>query len=189
MKNILLMMAVIFGLQVAAEAKVEGTRRFTEVIDSVLYFGGVARSDSTRNPLTSSALSNLCNKGFGESIYLYDHNAVDTNVSCGAGNLRYHFIDWRKPEYIMKRIFQNYSGDKGAVYVHCWNGVHASNAIAAVALKQFCGWSDDQAIDWWDAHSAGSDGDVRKWSVRRIQKYKVDSSMQLSAEDQKILCP
>ena len=38
----------------------------------------------------------------------------------------------------------------GPVYLHCWNGWHQSGFVSAVLLKQFCGFSTETALHYWE---------------------------------------
>ena len=40
--------------------------------------------------------------------------------------------------------------DVGPVYLHCWNGWHQSGFVSAVLLKQFCGFSTETALHYWE---------------------------------------
>ena len=55
----------------------------------------------------------------------------------------------------------------GPVYLHCWNGWHASGFISAVILKQFCGFSDLDATAYWDLGTDGANTSPRYNSIRQ----------------------
>lgn len=167
-----------------------GTKKFTPVISGFLTFGGGKQTGRpNQNPLQDHALEALCENGYSEAIYLYSTNAIEKTVSCNGNELFYHFIDGREPIPIMGRIHQAITNNAGPVYVHCWNGRHASNAIAAIALRQFCGWSIESAKNYWHNHSNGAGSEVEYWSLRRIERYQINSDYNLTSSVQDQVCP
>ena len=40
--------------------------------------------------------------------------------------------------------------DIGPVYLHCWNGWHQSGYVAAILLKQFCGYDTKTSLHYWE---------------------------------------
>jgi len=56
----------------------------------------------------------------------------------------------------------------GPIYLHCWNGWHASGFIGAVILKQFCGYSDLEAVTYWDVCTDGANKSPRYESIRNM---------------------
>jgi protein tyrosine/serine phosphatase len=68
----------------------------------------------------------------------------------------------------------------GPIYLHCWNGWHASGYISALALKQFCGTTDEAAVQYWDKNTDGQNK-IRAFIPR--QKFNISSDIQ------KNICP
>jgi hypothetical protein len=67
-------------------------------------------------------------------------------------------IEWRSAPSARLRTLPNIlkdvlesirSPDKGPVLVHCWNGLHYAGMVSALALRQFCGFSGEQAEAYW----------------------------------------
>ena len=144
-----------------------GTRNVKIAIPGVLYWGGREyphKGFDQRRPLTERALKNLCSEGFSEAIYLYSMNWGEGRpvVQCDGANLiRYSWRNVWQPQNIepaMRKIADviNGNGSVGPLYVHCWNGLHASNMLASLALRQFCNWSADKAWSHWQINAKGT---------------------------------
>jgi hypothetical protein len=82
--------------------------------------------------------------------------------------------------------------NKGAMYVHCWYGLHASGFISATSLAQFCGtagWDSRKAAAYWDS--------VIPPSIRYPQEHDevanfvrfTDPELQISEQDATRVCP
>jgi hypothetical protein len=82
--------------------------------------------------------------------------------------------------------------DKGAMYVHCWYGLHASGFISATALAQFCGtagWDSRRAAEYWDS--------VIPPKIRYPKEHDqvanfvrfTDPELQISVQDATRVCP
>jgi hypothetical protein len=138
-------------------------REFAPVISGVLYRGGGAGGQV---PLTPSALQSLCQKGFSKAVYLYSMNwtygagkSVECTTESGKSNiLTYVSKVWTQQQgEIMEMVANAVKTGSGPVFVHCWNGRHATGAIAAMALREYCGWSGPQAVDYWKRTAKGYD--------------------------------
>lgn len=188
-------------------AHLAGTRNFRAVLNGVYYRGGAnnkfraqdARHNS--NPLPPEGLESLCKEGFGEAVYLYSTNfeTAQKEVKCktftGKENtLRYHQVSPLRAkkgdlETLVRMIHRHVRDPKlGPVYDHCWNGWHASGLVAATALRQFCGFSGEQAESYWilNANEGGSDHPKIKKQIREFQPI---AELALTAEEKKFLCP
>jgi hypothetical protein len=117
---------------------------------STVISGKFGRAGSTnRQPLSDSALRGLCEQGYTLAMFLYP-GARDHVVTCGGG---------KQIRYMSKTGYSSPSGilaaakaemDRGGkVLVHCWYGVHAAKFVAASALHRFCGFSGDQAANYF----------------------------------------
>ena len=63
---------------------------------------------------------------------------------------------------VAKIVYESAINDSvGPVYLHCWNGWHASGYISALILKQFCGMSDIEATAYWDLGTDGANTSPR----------------------------
>lgn len=185
-----------------------GTRNFRVVLNGLVYRGGAnnkyhrSHPRSNANPLPSDGLRNLCEEGFGEAVYLYEKNYASSpkSVSCRAGKDSTHQLRYlqhsplssagardRILELIHRKIA---SGDRKPVYLHCWNGWHASGYISAVALRQFCGWSAAAAVKYWDRNTDGNNRERGYESIRqRIRDYQPRREWTVGAGTKNRICP
>ena len=132
-----------------------GTRNMRPILHGVAYRGGAnnyfhkTNKRKNSNPLPNDGVENLCKEGFSHSIYLYRTNwetapAFDTCkcVNSSKNILQYDQFDYFDDEHVYKMLEIVYKSaidsTLGPVYLHCWNGWHASGFISAIILKQFC---------------------------------------------------
>jgi hypothetical protein len=139
-----------------------GLTHFRVVMPGVLYRGGTegkrAGQDGPRAPLQRQSLEKLCSAGFTQVVYAYRTGWTGTqNISCGSNSLTYDYHQWDN-RAALKKVFTKLeeiiTQQKGAMYVHCWYGLHASGYISATALAQFCGalgWDSPKAAQYWDS--------------------------------------
>ena len=184
-----------------------GTRNLRPLLHGVAYRGGAnnyfhkTAKRKNSNPLPKDGLNNLCVEGFSSSIYLYqsnwDSSLATTNCNCinnTKNQLDYYQLNYFNSDDIIKMLALVYESalnkDTGPVYFHCWNGWHASGFIAALCLKQFCGFSSLEAVNYWDLCTDGTNISPRYNSIR--QKIKdfipIDSLMLKDSIGNKI-CP
>jgi hypothetical protein len=184
-----------------------GTRNFRVVLNGVMYRGG-ANNDFNRNgkranhnPLPNEGLKNLCEEGFSQSVYLYTTNfkTAPPVTNCKSArneqwSLKYTQLSPYKDAEIRKMLELVYNtifdSSKGPVYMHCWNGWHASGMISAMALRQFCGITSAQALQYWtrntDGHYTNPAYADEKELVRKFQPYP---DLKISSQLQQELCP
>src|SRR5260370_36651425 len=132
-------------------APFHGIRDYREVMPGVLYRGG---ANNGRAPLNQSELGALCDAGMGTAYYLYSTGFHGPTVThCSKGDLNYSYEGWEgKGRAVVHQQIYNTIKSKGKpVFIHCWNGIHATGAVAATALIQFCGISPKQAVDYLKA--------------------------------------
>lgn len=183
-----------------------GVRNFRAVLHGVYYRGGANnvynKVDGVRNnsnPLPPSGLKNLCEEGFKDAIYLYSTNYASAPKQQACKDyknvpqvMQYEQITGLSAGNTEKFIAKAYDVIKrkseGPIYGHCWNGWHASGYVASTMLKQFCGYTDQQALDYWikntDGNSTGYDA-VKKLVV----SFKPLSKYQITAEEKNLICP
>ncbi len=181
-----------------------GVRNFREVLNGVLYRGGGNNlynrnhkdRRSNRNPLPQEGVRNLCEEGFRHSIYLYPTNAskITPNNACasvrGANRMVYEQLGFQShSRTILERIHAAIlDPEQGPIYVHCWNGWHASGYVGALALKQFCDATGDEAVDYWvrntDGNSKGYQG--HRDSIRGFVPY---ADLKINRSQQTRICP
>lgn len=167
-----------------------GTRQLLTVLPGVLYRGG---GPGGKQPLSMSTLTNLCETGFSLAVYSYDEGYSNpgvircTNRLTGQPNsLRYlagRILDKKfKARFLaeVKEVAEN--PDLGPVFVHCWNGMHASGEFAAVALRQMCEWDGATASAYWLRHAGGFA------LISRINSFKPSSDLSISADAQAAIC-
>lgn len=118
------------------------------VLGGVLVRAGV----SGQAQLSNEQLSDLCEKGFSQAFFLYS-GATPRSVSCSRGKIAYRSVSWLNPAPVLQAINAGLQGG-GRVFVHCNNGAHASGFIAAIALRQFCRYSGDEAMAYWSRTNA-----------------------------------
>lgn len=182
-----------------------GARNVRVVLHGVYYRGGAnnkynkysVRSNS--NPLQSMGLTNLCQQGFSDSIYLYSENyaTAPTSVSCRNQENQDAVLAYKQitgltrgnEEKHLTLVHQHIKGArKGPMYAHCWNGWHASGYVAAITLKQFCGWSASEADAYWvkntDGNSVGYDS-IRK----RVRDFVPLKNLTITNEERELICP
>jgi hypothetical protein len=188
MKALLILSALIFSL--SAEATT-GLRSEMTVLNGAFIRAGGAGG---RNDLDRSSLEALCKKGVSVVYYLYPSINFRNKgtINCGSNTLEYKGSGFMgkgvKP--ILRDIAVAASGGSGPVLAHCWNGWHASGEVAAYSLIQFCGWSGDQAAQYWanniaDKRNIGKYGSIMK----RIAGFQPFSDIRLSEQQRSRICP
>lgn len=183
-----------------------GVRNFRVVLHGVYYRGGANNTynkvdgvRSNENPLPASGLKNLCQQGFKEAIYLYvtNYSTSPKSASCatikGESNvLNYQQISalsYTNNEKFLEKVYEVIRGQRqGPIYGHCWNGWHASGYVSAVLLKQFCGYSDQQALDYWKSNTDGN-ADGYEPVMKKVVAFKPMSKFQITAEEAQLICP
>lgn len=178
-----------------------GTRNFRSVLQGVLYRGGannkfLAEPRANMNPLPQVGLDGLCAENFGVSIYLYAENYksapkfVDCKTPRGGNRMQYkQHAAYGENKKILSLIYSRIKGQMdGPIYAHCWNGWHSSGMISAMALKQFCGWSDKAVDDYWVAHTDGHSQGFAKIR-QRVREFQPYAEFKISAVEQNLICP
>jgi outer membrane protein OmpA-like peptidoglycan-associated protein len=141
-----------------------GTRNFRVVLHGVAYRGGGnnyyhnTNKRGNKNPLPLDGLNALSENGFSTSIYLYKTN-FETAPSfiyneANTDTLHYYQIGGDTDSELDSIIQLTYKSivdvSVGPVYLHCWNGWHQSGFVSAVLLKQFCDFSNEKSIHYWE---------------------------------------
>ena len=184
-----------------------GTRNMRPILHGVAYRGGannyyhVTDKRDNQNPLPFDGMHNLCQEGFSHGIYLYRNNyagyPVGDTCSCidnSFNAFNYHQLDYYDSGHVYKILEMTYksamSEEVGPVYLHCWNGWHASGYVSAVMLKQFCNYSSWDAVNYWDLGTDGANTSPRYQEQReRIKDFKPYPEFMISDSLQKCLCP
>lgn len=167
----------------ATQEQVTGLKNYRVVIPGVLYRGG--NSSSGPVPLNEIGLKSLKAKNFSAAVYMYPHSWDKKPRNSKGIDYTSFGPDTRSRPHVknfltkVKDIIEN---KRGPMYVHCWNGWHASGEMAAYALMQFCGMTGQQAQQYWFAN-------VPNGKILRIQKFQIFDDLKISAEDASRICP
>lgn len=185
-----------------------GVRNMRVVLNGILYRGGannvfnVHQKRPNDNPLPNEGLDHLCEEGFSTSVYLYEKNYETapkltrcTSVFKVSNELDYRQLSPLSSEVdaraVLKIIYDRLmsNSDQSPIYLHCWNGWHASGFISALSLRQFCGLNESQAVSYWDRNTDGYNTEPKYESIRRkIRNFKPFQEFQISAELKRKIC-
>jgi len=177
-----------------------GTRNMRTILYGIAYRGGAnnyyhkINKRENQNPLPGDGLENLCKEGFSDAVYLYAKNFSSAAKETIVGNnkLEYWQISGNSSEEIRRIIEMVYEvitrKRRGPIYFHCWNGWHQSGYIAAAILKQFCGYSREQALDYWVRNTDGASRGYEQIK-KRIIEFKPFAEYEISKDLQKVICP
>jgi outer membrane protein OmpA-like peptidoglycan-associated protein len=184
-----------------------GTRNMRPILHGVAYRGGANNyyhAEAKRhnhNPLPNDGIENLCKEGFAHAIYLYRTNfeSAPTCRNCESINqteneFNYHQLDYFDDKHIyqaLKLVYQSaIDSSIGPVYLHCWNGWHASGLLSALILRQFCGFSSLEASAYWDLGTDGANNSPRYNSIRdKINNFVPYPEFMLKNELGQRICP
>ena len=184
-----------------------GTRNMRPILHGVAYRGGannyyhLTDKRDNQNPLPTDGMHGLCQEGFSNGVYLYRHGfeGYPTADTCNCVNdtwnkFSYSQLDYFDSTHVYKMLKMTYAAatnpEVGPVYLHCWNGWHASGYVSAVILKQFCGFSSWDAVNYWDLGTDGANTSPRYQEQReRIKKFTPYQEFMISDSLQKCLCP
>ena len=170
----------------------DGMAFFRPVLTGVLYRGGFQGGDKGRTGLSSAQKQSLCQSGFSEAFYAdFGKNTSYGATSCGSGSLEYKSARSSRPASVMKDVHKAIVGNSGPVLVHCMWGVHSSGALSAMALVQFCGWSEDRAKAYWNdaRNNAPCSGGCDKWIDGKFAKFSVDPLLAITDAQRAAICP
>ena len=166
------------------------TRAFKTVIPGLLYRGGGAGG---KVPLSQEALKGLCEAGFSLAVYGYTEGFRGTqqiqclnSISGEQNTLTYIAGEASKLAFeqdVMSRIQTVVANpNAGPVFVHCWNGDHASGELASFALRQFCGWSGPAATAYWSRNQHGAA------PISRIAKFNPNPVLGIAEDNRAVVC-
>jgi hypothetical protein len=172
---------------------VDGLAFFRAVLTGVLYRGGFTQGDQQRSGLSSSQRESLCRASFSGAFYVdFGSHTEYGQTKCESRTLDYRWAGSTRTKNVMEAIYEVIKNpDFGPLYVHCMWGVHWSGAVAAMALIQFCGWSQEKAKAYWDAtrNDAPCSGGCSKWIDSKFARFRVDAQLNISREEKKAICP
>ena len=188
-----------------------GTRNVRVVLKDLVFRGGANNRHNKHgkkangNPLPKVGLRNLCREGFDTAIYLYPTNYTEApnEVECklrkpvggeAKGNLSYLNVSAfgrdREARKILELVHDRLQQPAPKpIYLHCWNGWHASGYVSALILRQFCGVSASDAVDYWNRNTDGdSHGKGHERIRERIRRFKPFSDLSISEETRQRFC-
>lgn len=184
-----------------------GTRNMRPILHGVAYRGGANnyyhKTDkrNNHNPIPLDGMGGLCREGFSKGVYLYRENFEESPLAdtCNCIDSTLHHFEYQQRDYydsshvydMLKSTYESATQpETGPVYLHCWNGWHASGFIAAVILKQFCDYSDWDAVNYWDLGTDGANTSPRYQTQReRIKNFEPYAEFEISDSLQNCLCP
>lgn len=166
-------------------------KRMKVALDGVLYWGG---GDYGTNPLGRAAIEGLCDEGFSAAIYVYGGGGSLRGANCASGTTDYLNIlyssrgNYKALERYLRLVKERIDNpDQGPIYLHCWNGIHASSQMAATALIQFCGISHADAVKVFRENSEGTSASYPH-VARGIQAFKPYPSLAITPDQKRIVC-
>jgi hypothetical protein len=205
------LMSKIVDAKGLGDPNLEGTTNFRTVLHGVLYRGGTAASlnpnhDPKAPPLDEKALGRLCSEDYGSVFYLYQTVFPEGPFSCVKRNQQAGTVTYRsrepvevtkervaipKPAVIKELLVAVKESAEGRqsnpIFMHCWSGRHASGFIAALALRQFCGFSGDKASRYW---ADGTDGASNFPSFHEgIKSFEPYPELMITNELKGLICP
>lgn len=172
---------------------IDGMAFFRPVLSGVLYRAGFSGGDKGHTGLSAAQRQGLCKSGFSNAFYVdFGNNTEFNSIDCGDNTLDYHKANSNSTHETMKVIHDIIKNPgKGPALVHCMWGVHSSGSVAAMALVQFCGWSETQAKSYWDKarNNANCGGSCGNWIDSKFKQFKLDPELMISADEQQRICP
>jgi hypothetical protein len=167
--------------------------------------GALYRSGTPSDP----ALQALCESGWKRVYSLYGEHTTQTGPrtssmlrhgrdvrTCQAENGGQRSLEWRSaPSSRMRNLPAIFADiidsvrnpDHGPVLVHCWNGLHYAGMVSALALRQFCGLTTEQAEAYWRANA--NRGANYPLIIANLQSFKPIPDLMLTPEEQAAVCP
>ncbi|WP_170582972.1 hypothetical protein [Ruegeria arenilitoris] len=180
-------------LSKGGDGGVDGVAFFRPVLSGVLYRSGFKGGDKDRTGLSEGQRETLCGEGFSTGFYAdFGKNTQYGRTSCGNGTFDYQGARSSRPSAVMASIHEVIENPgKGPVLVHCMWGVHSSGALSAMALVQFCGWTEERAKDYWNdaRNGAPCSGGCDAWIDSKFSNFSVDPKLKISTEQQAAICP
>lgn len=172
---------------------VEGLAYFRPVLSGVLYRAGFKGGDKGRTGLSEAQKTQLCKAGFSSARYIdFGKNADYGTTRCGGNQMSYAPGKSTRPADVLREIHDIIKNpDRGPMVVHCMWGVHSSGAISAMALVQFCGWSEERAKSYWNEARNGADcsDGCDAWIDHHFDTFQFDPALTLTAAEKAAICP
>ncbi|WP_170520109.1 hypothetical protein [Ruegeria atlantica] len=180
-------------LSKGGDGGIDGVAFFRPVLSGVLYRSGFKGGDKDRTGLSEGQRETLCGEGFSTGFYAdFGKNTEYGRTSCGNGSFDYQSARSSRPDAVMASIHEVIKNPgKGPVLVHCMWGVHSSGALSAMALVQFCGWTEERAKEYWNdaRNGAPCSGGCDQWIDSKFSNFSVDPKLKIFNEQQAAICP
>ena len=180
-----------------------GVRNLRVVLNGVVYRGGANNAynrngrRNNSNPLPNEGLKNLCEEGFDRAVYLYStrYETAPKNTSCHLADGKESGLQYSQispllsksgAKQILDIVYRKLTSpaDGHPIYLHCWNGWHASGYISSLILRQFCGVSADKAVEYWNRNTDGVNKGAHYDSIRAMirafqpyPEYQIDETL------------
>jgi hypothetical protein len=189
------------------KAELRRLRNFRAVLPGILYRAGANNSYRTaygkpelpnNGPLPEEGYTNLCQEGFSEAYYVYgatgfkraptrcERGGVTNILNYSALHPQYSDVD--RKEFLTVIHERIVSDNHRPILVHCWNGYHASGVASAIALRQFCGLSAEDAVIYWNTTAAPLEKKSKERSLAQIRNFKPIASLAIGAKQQQLAC-
>ena len=186
-----------------------GTRNVRAVLKGFTYRSGAnnyfhrAEKRPNKNPMPNDGLENLCKEGFTRVVYLYkeNFNSAPKEVKCRTRDGRKNRLEYLQINGLTRNEVETkkllglirehlMDSKKGRFIAHCWNGWHASGFVAAVTLRQFCGFSGEEAVSYWDTATDGNNQEPAFERIRqRIRDFKPSAELEIPRGLRAKACP
>jgi len=177
-----------------------GTRNMKPILFGIAYRGGAnnfyhkSNKRDNQNPLQDDGLGNLSNEGFSTAIYLYGKNFSTSPkiITKNKDTLKYiqnSGMSRNTQKEIVQMVYDRIENPNlGPIYLHCWNGWHQSGYIAAIILMQYCNFSNQQALEYWEMNT---DGDYKKFDnlKKMMANFIPFEEFRIDKETQELICP
>jgi hypothetical protein len=171
----------------------EGLDFFRPVLAGVLYRAGFHGGDKPRTGLSDAQRQGLCEAGFSEARYVdFGKHTRYGETRCRGGTMSYAAAGSMQPAAVMRDLHAIATNpSRGPMLVHCMWGVHSSGAISAMALVQFCGWSEARAKAYWNEARNGApcSGGCDAWIDRHFAAFEIDPALSLTDAQRAAICP
>jgi hypothetical protein len=164
-----------------------GIRDFREVMPHALYRGG---ANNGHGPLNKTELDALCEDDIGTAIYLYSTGFTGPSTTqCSKGSLNYIYKGWEGAgrSAVHQQIYNTIKNKGKPVFIHCWYGIHATGAVAATALIQFCNVSPQKAVQYWKVGVAPRVQYPKV--IQSILGFHPNPNLELTPEERSTYCP
>lgn len=181
-----------------------GVRNFRVVLYDILYRGGgnnLHLKDTIPkyylwNPMPLNSLRQLQSQGFNQATYLYSHNFkywYPKHRLDSLKNAEFNYKCEPKLGLYLKAFFGEVmvrakKQDTGKMLIHCWNGWHQAGMLSSFTLMQFCDFTNEQALKYWETCT---DGNYKGYSKvkEKIANYTKDPFYSFNDSQKESYCP